>query len=286
MTTATTPVTNPNVTRSRLVLEIASEMARCGAAADAVPDYILPKVELRHSAAAWQARDLFRREPRPPGIFAVAAREIDLAMINPAAVLSRVVALRGQGIFKITGMPVRASPSSRRGTLSCLPCAPRPGLTRCKDIAAQKPKLRILMRATPDHSLHHMTRRRRRGGGFFAPRHRALGRRSAQGRQRLVALHRRHSEALIRGDVDAIFDEAAHSLGCRRRSMPGITILPLAETTVTKLEVMGYRRAVLPQSAYPKLPHDVLSLDFFRLDGIRPCRRPDRCVGDADLRRP
>jgi hypothetical protein len=36
MTTATTPVTNPNVTRSRLVLEIASELAG-GAAADAVP---------------------------------------------------------------------------------------------------------------------------------------------------------------------------------------------------------------------------------------------------------
>jgi len=48
MTTATTPITNPNVTRSRLVLEIASEMAG-GAAADAVPDYILPKVVLQHS---------------------------------------------------------------------------------------------------------------------------------------------------------------------------------------------------------------------------------------------
>ena len=47
MTTATTPITNPNVTRSRLVLEIASEMAG-GAAADAVPDYILPTVSLRH----------------------------------------------------------------------------------------------------------------------------------------------------------------------------------------------------------------------------------------------
>jgi TRAP-type uncharacterized transport system substrate-binding protein len=42
----------------------------------------------------------------------------------------------------------------------------------------------------------------------------------------------------------------------------GITILPLAETTVAKLEAMGYRRAVLPKSAYPKLLHDVLSLDF------------------------
>ena len=39
------------------------------------------------------------------GIFAVASREIDLAMINLAAVLA--VAMRGQGIFK-EPMPVRA----------------------------------------------------------------------------------------------------------------------------------------------------------------------------------
>ena len=44
----TAATANPNVTRSRLVLEIASEMAG-GAVADAVPDYVLPKVVLRHS---------------------------------------------------------------------------------------------------------------------------------------------------------------------------------------------------------------------------------------------
>ena len=55
MTTATTPVTNPNVTRSRLVLEIASEMAG-GAAADAVPDYVLPKVCCSIRAAASRRR--------------------------------------------------------------------------------------------------------------------------------------------------------------------------------------------------------------------------------------
>jgi len=55
MTNATTTVTNPNVTRSRLVLEIASELAG-GAAADAVPDYIQPKVVLRHSRAAADRR--------------------------------------------------------------------------------------------------------------------------------------------------------------------------------------------------------------------------------------
>ena len=63
MTTATTPVTNPNVTRSRLVLEIASEMAG-GAAADAVPDYILPKVVLQHSRGG-KPVTLFPASARP-----------------------------------------------------------------------------------------------------------------------------------------------------------------------------------------------------------------------------
>ena len=39
-------------------------------------------------------------------------------------------------------------------------------------------------------------------------------------------------------------------------------ILSLSEATVQKLEAMGYRRAILPKSAYPKLPADVLSIDF------------------------
>ena len=150
MTTATTPITNPNVTRSRLVLEIASEMAG-GAAADAVPDYILPKVELRHSRGGKPVT--FSAVSSAAGIFAVAAREIDLAMINPAAVLS--VALRGQGIFK-QPMPVRAIAVIPSWDAFVFAVRSETGLTRFEDIAAQKPKLRILMRATPDHSLHHM----------------------------------------------------------------------------------------------------------------------------------
>ena len=39
-------------------------------------------------------------------------------------------------------------------------------------------------------------------------------------------------------------------------------ILSLNENTVKKLEDMGYRRAVLPTSAYPKLQADVLTIDF------------------------
>src|SRR6185503_12660266 len=83
--------------------------------------------------------------------------------------------------------------------------------------------------------------------------------------------HTETFKALIRGDVDAMFDEAA-TAWVPQALEAGITILPLAEATVATLEAMGYRGAVLPRSTYHRLPHhklphhklpqDVLSLDF------------------------
>ena len=121
MTTMTTPVTNPNVTRSRLVLEIASEMTG-GAVADAVPDYILPKVVLRH-AHGGRPVTLFGISSAE-GIFAVASREIDLAMINPAAVLSWRCAARASSRSLCRS---GRSPSFRPGMHSFSLSGPKPG---------------------------------------------------------------------------------------------------------------------------------------------------------------
>jgi len=248
------PVTNPNVTRSRLVLEIASEMAG-GARADAVPEYILPKVTLRHSRGGDTAT--FSAVSSADGIFAVAAREADLAIINPASVLA--VALRGQGIFG-KPMPVRTIGVIPSGDQFVFAVRPETGLTRFEDIAARKPKLRILMRATPEHSLHHMFDDVAAAAGFSRDDIAHWG-----GEVRKAGtvpwVHTDTFKSLIRGDVDAIFDEAAY-IWVPQALEAGITILPLAEATVAKLEAMGYRRAVLPRSIYPKLPADVLSLDF------------------------
>ena len=248
------PVTNPNVTRSRLVLEIASEMAG-GARADAVPEYILPKVTLRHSRGG--ETTTFSAVSSADGIFAVAAREADLAIINPAGVLA--VALRGEGIFK-KPMPLRAIGVIPSGDQFVFAVRPETGLSRFEDIAARKPKLRILMRATPDHSLHHMFDDVAGAAGFSRDDIAHWG-----GEVRKAGsvpwIHTDTFKSLIRGDVDAIFDEAAY-VWVPQALDAGVTILPLAESTVTKLEAMGYRRAVLARSMYPKLPADVLTLDF------------------------
>ena len=254
MTTPTVPVTNPNVTRSRLVLEIASEIAG-GDAADAVPDYILPKVVLRHSRGGKPVT--LSASSSAEGIFAVAACEVDLAMINPASVLS--VALQGKGIFK-RPMPVRAIAVIPSWDAFVFAVRPETGLTRLENIAARKPKLRILMRATPDHCLHHMFDDVAAAAGFSRQDIASWGG-EVQKRGSVPWPHTETFKALIRGDVDAIFDEAASSWVPQALDA-GIRILPLAEPTVQSLEVMGYRRAVLPRVAYPKLPADVLSLDF------------------------
>jgi len=254
MTTPTTPVTNPNVTRSRLVLEIASEMTG-GGAADAVPDYILPTVVLRHSRTGKPVT--FSASSSAAGIFAVARREADLAMINPATVLA--VARRGAGIFK-TPLPLAAIAVIPSWDQFVFAVRPETGLKRFEDIAAQKPKLRILMRATADHSLHHMFDDVAAAAGFSRHDIAHWGG-EIQKRGSVPWPYTDTFKALINGEVDAIFDEAAHSWVPQALDA-GITLLPLAEATVAKLEAMGYRRAMLPQSVYPKLPGDVLTLDF------------------------
>ena len=254
MTAPTTPITNPNVTRSRLVLEIASEMTG-GAAADAVPDYIQPTVVMRHSRTGKQIR--FSSTSFAEGIFAVARREADLAMINPAAVLA--VARNGKGIFK-EPMPVAAIAVIPSWDQFVFAVRPGSALKRFEDIGALKPKLRILMRGTPEHSLHHMFDDVAAAAGFSRDDIARWGG-DIHKRGSVPWPHTDTFKALIRGEVDALFDEAAHSWVPQALDL-GVTLLPLAETTVVNLEAMGYRRAVLPKSTYPKLPHDILSLDF------------------------
>ena len=245
---------NPNVTRSRLVLEVASEMAG-SAASNVVPTYVQPRVTLRHAHGGKAAT--FLGVSTAEGIFAVASREVDLAMINPATVLS--VALRGKGIFK-EPMPVRAIAVIPSWDQFVFAVRPETGLTCFEDIARRKPKLRILMRGAPDHTLHHMFDDIAAAAGFSRDDIAKWG-----GEVRKTGSvpwpNTETFKSLIRGDVDAIFDEAA-TYWVPQALDAGIKILPLAETMVATLEAMGYRRAILPRATYHKLPQDVLSLDF------------------------
>jgi TRAP-type uncharacterized transport system substrate-binding protein len=254
MTTNTAPAVNPNVTRSRLVLEIASEMVGV-TAANPAPNWFQAKVILR-SAAGGRPVTLFAVSSAE-GIFAVANREADLAIINPACVLS--VAVKGKGIFK-EPLPLRAVTVIPSWDQFVFAVRPETGIERFEDIAAKKPKLRIMMRGALDHTLHHMFDDVAAAAGFSREDIAAWGGEVLK-KGSVPWPHTPTFKALVSGEVDALFDEAAHSW-LPQALEAGMRILSLGEATVQKLEAMGYRRAVLPRSAYPKLPADVLSIDF------------------------
>jgi TRAP-type uncharacterized transport system substrate-binding protein len=254
MPTNTAPAVNPNVTRSRLVLEVASEMVG-GTAADPVPDYFQAKVILRHNKGG-KPVTLFAVSSAE-GIFAVANREADLAMINPACVLS--VAVKGNGIFK-EPLPLKAVTVIPSWDQFVFAVRPETGIMSFEEIAAKKPKLRIMMRGALDHTLHHMFDDVAAAAGFSRDDIATWGGEVLK-KGSVPWPHTSTFKALVSGEVDALFDEAAHSWVPQALDA-GMRILSISEATVQKLEAMGYRRAVLPTSAYPKLPADVLSIDF------------------------
>ena len=82
-------LTLPMTTRSRVVLEIASELV-----ADKSYPYNQAKVQLRVQGASDWPCTLFGSSTKE-GVFAVAKGEAQLAIINPAATLN--LAVRGAG---------------------------------------------------------------------------------------------------------------------------------------------------------------------------------------------
>ena len=138
------------------------------------------------------------------------------------------------------------------------------------------------MRATPDHCLHHMFDDVAAAAGFSRDDIESWGG-EVQKRGSVPWPHTETFKALIRGDVDAIFDEAASSWVPQALDA-GIKILPLAEHTVQSLEAMGYRRAVLPRFRLSEIAGRRVVARFLRLDGVR-SRGGRRRAGDGDLRR-
>lgn len=248
-------VTNPNVTRSRLVLEIASEMVGCSDP-QTQPDYFQAKAVLRASKVGGRQVTLFGSSTAE-GIEAVARREADLGIINPACVLS--VALRGQGQFK-TPRPLRAIGVIPSWDQYVFAVRPETGLENFEDIARKRPKLRVSMRGAADHTLHPMFDDAATAAGFSREDLKAWGG-GIRMEGALPFPGTAKFTALLNGEVDAIFDEAS-AYWVNEALDAGIKVLPLAEPTVRKLEAMGYHRAIMPKGEFPKLPRDVLALDF------------------------
>ena len=241
----------PQTTRSRVALEIASHMV-------GAPDqkYRQAKVQLRaHGGEGWPVC-LFGSSTIE-GIEAVARREADLAIINPSAMLT--LALRGKGPFSAP-LPVRALCVIPTHDQFVFAVKSETGLRSLEDIAARGTPLKIALRGQADHSLNIMLDDIVAAAGFTLADLRAWGGEATQ--EGIIPYPDGPKfQAMREGRYNAIFDEGAESW-VDAAIDAGMTILPIAEATLRKLEALGYRRGLLKRETYPGLPADTPTIDF------------------------
>ncbi|HEY4134596.1 MAG TPA: TAXI family TRAP transporter solute-binding subunit [Alphaproteobacteria bacterium] len=241
----------PMTTRSRVVLEIASELV-----ADRNQRYNQAKVLLRVQGADDWPLALFGSSTIE-GVDAIAKREVALAIINPSSALT--LAYRGKGIFD-RPQPVRTIGVIPSYDHLVLAVRPDTGITSFEEIPNKRFPLKIAGRGQKDHWLHYMIDDVMKAAGFSREDVISWGGEYTQ--EGLLPYPNGPKFAdFVSGKCNAIFDEASN-VWVDEAIEAGMTILPLAESTVQKLEVMGYRRAWLRQKEFPRLKQDLLTLDF------------------------
>jgi hypothetical protein len=243
--------TTPMTTRSRVVLEIASELV-----ADKTQPYNQAKVLLRVQGGPDWPLTLFGSSTIE-GIDAVVKGEAALAIMNPASGLA--LAHRGKGIFK-SPQPIRQIAVIPSYDNYVFAVKADVGLTSFEEIAKRRPPLRLSLREQHDHWLHFSLEDIARAAGFSLQDIVTWG-----GEVRREGLlpwpNGAKFKSLREGRTNAIFDEAVN-VWIEEAIEAGMTILPLAESTVQKLEAMGYRRGIIRKADYPTLPGDILTIDF------------------------
>jgi TRAP-type uncharacterized transport system substrate-binding protein len=242
--------THPHTTRSRLMLEVASQLV-----SQKDFPYLQARVSLREQGADEWPVTLFASDS-PATIHEVAAGKVQFAMINPSMIL-RLAAL-GSAPFK-EALPLR--------TIAVLPASDQmgfavkqnAGLRTFRDIGARKFPLRVSLRGQRDHSLHVITNHVLEAAGFSLD-----DIRSWDGEVRYdggMPYGENRIGAVERGEIDAIFDEGVNSWGNMALAL-GMDFLPLDEMILRRLEEVGLRRGLIEQKKFPKLTDDVPTLDF------------------------
>jgi TRAP-type uncharacterized transport system substrate-binding protein len=242
--------THPHTTRSRLMLEVASALV----SRKDFP-YLQARVSLREQGACEWPMTLFASDS-PTAVREVAEGRVQFAIINPSMMLK--LAALGSAPFN-QPIPLRAIavlPSLdsmlfavKRGT----------GLQSLGEIGERKFPLRVSLRAQPDHSLHVIVDHVLKAAGFSLNDIVSWG-----GQVRYdagMAYGSNRIGAVLRDEIDAIFDEGASAWGNMALDS-GMSFLSLDESMLQRLESAGLRRGLIQKRHFPKLAANVPTLDF------------------------
>jgi TRAP-type uncharacterized transport system substrate-binding protein len=260
--------THPHTTRSRLMLEVASQLVN----RKDFP-YLQARVSLREQGAGEWPMTLFASDS-PATIHEVADGRVQFAIINPSMMLK--LAALGSAPFK-EAIPLRVIAVLPSLDSMLFAVKQTTGLKSFSDIRARKFPLRVSLRAQPDHSLHVIVNHVLAVAGFSLDDIVSWG-----GEVRYdagMAYGPNRIGAMQRGEIDAIFDEGASAWGNMALEL-GMNFLSLDEDMLKGLESVGLRRGLIQQKYFPKLTGDVPTLDFSGWPIYTHRDTPDAMVAD------
>jgi TRAP-type uncharacterized transport system substrate-binding protein len=260
--------THPHTTRSRLMLEVASQLV----SRKDFP-YLQARISLREQGADEWPLTLFASDS-PATMHEVAAGKVQFAIINPSAMLK--LAALGSAPFK-EPLPLRVIAVLPSLDQMVFAVKGETGLTSFSEIRDRKFPLKVSLRAQTDHSLHVIMDHVFAAAGFSLNDIISWGGEIRYDSGMPYGPDR--IGAVLRGEIDAIFDEGASAWGNMALEL-GMTFLPLEEMVLARLESAGLRRGTLAKANFPKLSGDVRTLDFSGWPIYTHQNTPDALVTD------
>jgi len=260
--------THPHTTRSRLMLEVASELVN-----RRDWPYLQARISLREQGADEWPVTLFASDS-PATIHEVASGKTQFAIINPSMILK--LAALGSPPFKepISLRVIAVLPSSDQMVFAV---SAGTGLQSFSDIRERRFPLKVSLRGQRDHSLHIITDHVLGAAGLTLDDIVSWG-----GEVRYdggMAYGANRIGAVQRGEIHAIFDEGASTWGNMALDL-GMNFLPLDENLLQRLEAVGLRRGLIERKQFPKLNADVPTLDFSGWPIYTHSDTPDALVSD------
>jgi TRAP-type uncharacterized transport system substrate-binding protein len=184
---------------------------------------------------------------------AVVRGDLDLAFVNPSALLTQ--AYRGTGLYS-RPLPVRVVASYPSWDRFVVAVHPRLGLRSLSELRGRQ--LTLSVREDATHSTRVLIDQLLPLYGFSLAEAEAWG---CSLQLNGPPMDQRRLQGLQSGAIDIVFDEGIN--GWLRAALEaGYQPLELEPEVLTKLEAIGWRRAVLPKERFPRLERDTMSIDY------------------------
>jgi hypothetical protein len=212
------------------------------------------KLQIQGAGAEGGSLDLFGSDG-PEGLYAVAEKQVAMAIVNPSAMLT--LAYRGSGPFR-DPLPLRAIAVIPSYDLFVFAVTSDVDVNSLEEVGERHFPLRMALRGQRNHSLHPILDCVLAAAGFSLKDVEAWGGSvhyepgfNSPGRMEMAG----------DGRINTIFDEAVYHWLAPVQRM-GMRPLPLGANAVKALQKLGFRRNIIDKETYPPLEVDVETIDF------------------------